>query len=227
MSLTTGRGPLSGTPAGRFNQPIPEGIVYVEPHRRRVRAVTGGRTVVDSERSVLVHRPGRPPTYAFPPEDVASDLGRADPAAPGRVEVPWDSVDAWYEEDEQVFGHPRNPYHRIDCLPTGRRLRVEVGGQVLVDGPADIVLYETALEPRLYIAPGAVRMDLLVASATRTYCPYKGTASYWSATIAKHTFPDVAWTYADPLAESTAIAGLLAFEPTRAEVAADIPPPAF
>ena len=138
-------------------------------------AGTRSATVVDSERVVLVHRPGRPPTYAFPPGDVAGDvageaagaLAEPDPDAPGYVRVPWDALDAWFEEDERVSGHPRNPYHRIECVRTSRRLRVEVAGVVLVDTTTTMGVYETALEPRLYVARDEVRMDLLVAGATR------------------------------------------------------------
>ncbi len=232
MSLTTGRGPLSARPAGRFSAPIPEGVVYVEPFPRRVRATRGGETVVDSERAVLVHRPGRPPAYAFPAEDVAKggEIGATEePTTPGHVAVPWDAADAWYEEEERVSGHPRNPYHRVDSLRTTRRLRVEVGGQTLVDTTDTIGVYETSLAPKLYVRPDQVRMDLLERSTTTTYCPYKGTAGYWSARVggeggeAGDLVADVAWSYDDPLPESLPLARMLSFDPERATVAADIP----
>lgn len=223
MSLTTGRGPLSGNPAGRFSAPVPNGVVYVEPFRRRVRGLVGDHAVVDSERALLVHRPGHPPSYAFPPADVGDAPAEADPDAPGHVRVPWDAVDAWYEEEERVAGHPRNPYHRIECVRTSRRLRVEVGGVVLVDTTETTGVYETALEPRLYVAREAVRMDLLVAGATRTYCPYKGTAWYWTAVVGDEVVEDVAWSYDDPSPESLPIRRLLSFDETRATVVHDLP----
>lgn len=228
MSLTTGRGPLAPKPAGRFSAPIPDGVVYVEPFPRRVRAMVGDHTVVDSEAVLLVHRPGRPPTYAFPQTDVAADGLRAAPEpeseASGHVQVAWDAVDTWYEEDEQAFGHPRNPYHRVDCVRTSRPLRVDVAGTNLVDTTSTMGVYETALAPRLYVAKAAVRMDLLVPSPTTTYCPYKGTASYWTAVIGETTVEDVAWSYEDPLPESLPIRGFLGFDDTRARVVADLPP---
>jgi uncharacterized protein (DUF427 family) len=227
VSLTTGRGPLSANPAGRFSARMPANVVYVEPFRRRVRAMVDGRTVIDSEQVVLVHRPGRPPAYAFPQHDVdaidASDTIR-EPEAPGYVQVPWDAVDSWHEEDVEVFGHPRNPYHRIDCLRSSRQLRVEVAGAVLVDTTSTIALFETALEPRLYVHRDHVRMDLLVASTSVTYCCYKGSASHWNAVVGDVTFEDVAWSYEDPLPESTPIRGLLSFEPARAQVFHNLPP---
>ena len=223
MSLTTGRGPLSPNPAGRFSAPMPSEVVYVEPFQRRVRGVLGDRTVVDSERVLLVHRPGRPPAYAFPAADVSVVAMEPDVDAPGHVAVAWDAVDAWYEEDEQLHGHPRNPYHRIDCLRTSRRLRVEVAGTVLVDTDATIGLYETSLAPKLYAQPSSVRTDLLQQSDTTTYCPYKGTATWWTAVVGDATVADVAWSYEDPYPESEPIRGLLSFEPQRATVVTDLP----
>lgn len=224
MSLTTGRGPLSGWPSGRFSAPIPKGVWYVEPLRRRVRGIRAGAIVVDSERVLLVHRPGRPTCYAFPKDDVHLAAAEPETAAPGYVSVARQAVDEWYEEDEQVVGHPRNPYHRIDCLRTSRRLRVRVGDTVLVDTTDTVALYETALEPRLYVDRRHVRMDLLVPSATTTYCPYKGYASHWSAHVDDIVVEDAAWSYDDPLPESLRIAGLLSFYDDRVSVLHDLPP---
>ena len=223
MSLTTGRGPLSPHRAGWFSAPVPDGVVYVEPFRRRVRGVTGERTVVDSERALLVHRPGHPPAFAFPPADVDGVAAEPEPDAPGHVRVPWDAVEEWYEEDERVFLHPRNPYHRVDCVRTSRRLRVEVAGAVLVEATGTVGVYETALEPKLYVRRDQVRLDLLAASPTTSYCPYKGTASYWSAVVGDTTVTDVAWSYEHPLPESLPLAGLLSFDPARTTVVHDLP----
>ena len=223
MSLTTGTGPLSARPAGRFTAPMPAGVAYLEPFRRRVRAVVNGRTVIDSERVLLVHRPGRPPTYAFPAGDVAGLPAEAEPDAPGYVTVPWDEADTWFEEDEQVFGHPRNPYHRVDCLRSRRRLRVEAAGLTLVDTDETLAVYETALEPRLYVDRRLARMDVLELSTTHTYCPYKGTATYWSARIDGAVLDDVAWSYEDPLPESAPLGQLLSFDEKRVSVTHDLP----
>ncbi|CAO5239733.1 DUF427 domain-containing protein [Frankia sp. AgKG'84/4] len=228
MSLTTGSGPLAPNPAGRFSAPVPAAVVYVEPFRRRVRGRSGGVVVLDSERVLLVHQPRRPPTYAFAAADVPAALGTPEPAAPGYVQVPWDAVEEWFEEEEQMFFHPRNPYHRVDSVRTTRRLRVELAGVVLVDTTDTVGVYETALEPRLYVARAHVRTDLLRPSAadTRTYCPYKGVASYWDAVIGDTVVADVAWSYEQPLPESTPIAGLLSFDETKTHLEADLPAPA-
>lgn len=224
MSLTSGKGPLSPTRAGWFSAPVPDGVVYVEPYRRRVRGVRDGTVVLDSERALSVHRPGRPPVWVFPEDEADGLPSEPAPEAPGYVQVPWGALDEWWEEGERVVDHPRNPYHRVDILRTDRRLRVEAAGAVLVDTTDTVALYETALDPKLYVAKAHVRTDLLTRSDTRTYCPYKGWASYWSANVAGAVVADVAWSYEDPLPESLPIAGLLSFDPARAQVLAALPP---
>ncbi|HEX4434309.1 MAG TPA: DUF427 domain-containing protein, partial [Acidimicrobiales bacterium] len=217
MSLTTGKGPLSATPAGRFTVPMPDNISYIEPFRRRVRATKDGRTVIDCERALLLHRPGRPPTFAFPKDDVTGLPVVDEPDAPRYVTVPWDAADAWFEEDEQIFGHPRNPYHRVDCLRSHRPLRVEAAGTTLVDTTDTMVVYETALDPRLYVDRNAVRTEL-TRSQLETYCPYKGTATYWHAIVDGTALSDVAWSYEDALPESTPLEHLVSFDEQRVSV---------
>lgn len=226
VTLTTGRGPLSPDRAGRFNAPVPEPLIYIEPYRRRVRGLRAGRTVVDSERVLLAHRPGLYPCYVVPADDVVGDVVAAvpEPEAPGHVRLTWDAVDSWIEEDEPVVGYPRNPYHRVECLRTSRRLRAEVGQTVLVDTASTIGVYETALAPRLYVRRADVRMDVLVPSPSTTFCAYKGVASYWSAVVGDVTIEDVAWCYDDPRPECETIRGLLSFDEARATVTHDLPP---
>ncbi len=151
-------------------------------------------------------------------------LPTADEAdAPGYVTVAWDAADAWFEEDEQIFGHPRNPYHRVDCLRSHRLLRVEVAGVTLVDTTDTMVVYETALDPRLYVDRRVVRVDL-TRSQLQTYCPYKGTATYWNAVVDGVAMPDVAWSYEDALPESAPLQHLVSFDDQRVSVCHDLPP---
>jgi uncharacterized protein (DUF427 family) len=202
---------------------MPAEVAYIEPFRRRVRGVKDGRALIDSERVLLVHRPGRPPAYAFPEGDVHGTATEAEPDTPGYVTVAWDAVDSWFEEAEEVHGHPRNPYHRIDCVRAERKLRVEVGPTTLVDTNDTLIVYETSLEPKVYVAPRHVRMDALEQSATTTYCPYKGTASYWTYHVGDDTVADVAWSYEDPLPESLPLGGLLSFDESRVALLHDLP----
>lgn len=223
MSLVAGRGPLSGDPAGRFSPALPSEVVFVEPHPRRVQAFRNGRAVIDTERALLVHRRGRPLSYAFPADEVGDLPTEPEPEAAGFVHVPWDAVDTWLEEGRELVHYPPNPYHRVDCRPTRRRLRVSVADAVLVDTDDTVILFETALEPRLYVEPSHVRTDLLRRSETSSYCNYKGFATYWSAVSGDQVVEDVAWSYADPPPESLPIKGFLSFDAARADVVAELP----
>lgn len=219
MSLVTGRGPLSSDPAGWFSPPLPDGVVFAEPHPRRIQAFKDGRLVVDTEHAILVHRPDRPLNYAFPADEVADLPNEPETVAPGYVRVPWDAVDEWLEEGRKLVHYPPNPYHRVDCRPTKRRLRVSAAGTVLVDTDDTVILFETSLAPRLYVDPSHVRTDLLRRSETTSYCNYKGVATYWST----DDVDDIAWSYEDTLPESLPIKGLLSFDADRADVVAELP----
>jgi uncharacterized protein (DUF427 family) len=137
------------------------------------------------------------------------------------IRFDWDAMDAWFEEDEEVFTHVRSPYTRIDILPTSRHVRVELNGVVLADSPRARVLFETGLIPRWYLPKVDVRMDLLVASDEVTHCPYKGQAEYWSVRVGEEFEENVAWSYRTPLPESERIAGYVAFFDERVDVFVD------
>ncbi|WP_196766576.1 DUF427 domain-containing protein, partial [Mycobacterium avium] len=206
-----------------FSPPIPAEVVYVEPHPRRVQAVKDGRSVIDTERALMVHRRGRPLSYVFPADEVAGLPGEPEPEAPGFVHVPWDAVDTWWEEGRKLVHYPPNPYHRVDCRGTRRRLRVRVGGTTLVDTDHTTIVFETALPPRLYVDPAHVRTDLLRRSETTSYCNYKGFATYWSLVDGDRVVDDVGWCYPDPPPESLPIKGFLSFDETRVELLAELP----
>src|ERR1700758_107291 len=224
MSLVAGRGPLSSDPAGRFSPAVPADLVYIEPHPRRVQAFRDDRLVLDTERALMVHRRGHPLSYVFPVDEVGDLPTEPEPEAPGFVHVPWDAVDTWVEEGRTLVHYPPNPYHRVDCRPTTRRLRVTIAGTTLVDTDDTVIVFETALEPRLYVDPSHVHTDRLRQTDTSTYCNYKGVATYWSAVIGDAKVEDVAWSYQDPPPESLPIKGFLSFDASRADVLAELPP---
>jgi uncharacterized protein (DUF427 family) len=143
---------------------------------------------------------------------------RGTPDLSGYVAFRWDAIDAWYEENDQVLGGPRSPYHRVDAIWSERHVRVLLAGDVVAETRAPCLLFETDAPTRYYLPPADVRTDLLSPSRTRTECPYKGAASYWSATVGGRTVEDVAWSYESPLPEQPKIAGLLCFWPGRADV---------
>jgi uncharacterized protein (DUF427 family) len=137
------------------------------------------------------------------------------------IRFDWDTMDAWFEEDEEVFTHARSPYTRIDILSTSRHVRVELNGVVLADSPRARVLFETGLAPRWYLPRVDVRMDLLVATDKVTHCPYKGQAEYWSARAGDELEENVVWSYRTPLPESERIAGYVAFFDERVDLFVD------
>ncbi|NQX59690.1 DUF427 domain-containing protein [Paenibacillus qinlingensis] len=127
------------------------------------------------------------------------------------VSFVWKKADAWFEEEEEIFVHARDPYSRIDAIQSSRHIQVIVGGEVVADSHRPVILYETGLTPRYYLPKEEIRLELFTASDSVTRCPYKGIASYWSATLGGRTFKDVAWSYAEALPEVHEIAGLLSF----------------
>lgn len=223
MTLVTGRGRLSLDPVGWFTPALPRGAVLVEPHPRRIRAEIDGRTVIDTEHALLVHRPGHTLSYAFPADEVHGLAHHAVAEAPGFVHVPWDAVDSWFEEGLKLVHYPPNPYHRVDCRPTNRTLRVTVAGTVLVDTANTVVVFETSVVTRLYVAADRVRTELLRRSDTTSYCNYKGHSTYWSAMIGDTLYKDVAWTYEDTPPEARPIQGFFSFDDTRVDVIAELP----
>jgi uncharacterized protein (DUF427 family) len=167
---------------------------------RTFRVRVGGRDVT-----------GAAVRYADSPIEELRDLIRFD----------WDAMDAWFEEDEEVFTHPRDPYTRVDILPSSRHVRVEVDGVTVAESASPRLLFETGLPVRYYLPKTHVRMDLLEASDTVTHCPYKGGAEYWSIRMNGSVHEDLAWSYRTPLPESQKIAGLVAFYNEKLDIYVD------
>jgi uncharacterized protein (DUF427 family) len=139
----------------------------------------------------------------------------------GMVRLQWDAMGAWFEEDEQVYTHPRDPYTRVDILASSRRVRVLLDGLVLADSTSPRLLFETGLPTRYYLPRTHVRMDLLERSQTVTHCPYKGRADTWSARVGEALHEDLAWSYPAPLPESQKVAGLIAFYDEKLDIEVD------
>jgi uncharacterized protein (DUF427 family) len=252
MSLTLGSGPFGHHPAGVFNGKFegPKHLLYFDDYPRRMRAVLGGETVIDTTRGKLLYESSLPPVLYVPMDDVRQDLiaptghtthcpfkgdasywtvaaggkvaenalwgyPEAIASAPwlnGYVAAYWDRMDAWYEEAEQVFGHLRDPFHRVDIRATDARVTVRANGEVIAESGRAKLLFETGIPARAYLPLDDVRRDLLEPSDKTTVCPYKGTATYWSVrTSGGDTLGDVVWTYLEPLRESAEIARYVSF----------------
>lgn len=142
-------------------------------------------------------------TYSNPPSNT--------PGLKGHIAFLWGKMDAWFEEDEEVFVHPRDPYKRIDVLHSSRKVHVEIDGVTIAETQRPVLLFETGLPVRYYIPKIDVRMDLLVPSEKVTRCPYKGEASHYSVKIGEELFKDIVWTYPYPFPEVSKIQNLLCF----------------
>jgi uncharacterized protein (DUF427 family) len=139
----------------------------------------------------------------------------------GHYAFVWKTMDHWFEEDVEVFVHARDPYTRVDVLPSGRRVRVEIDGQTVADTANAAFLFETNLPTRYYIPKTDVRMDLATPTDLVTSCPYKGTARYWTVTVDGMSHENVLWGYDAPLPESDRIGGMVAFYNEKVDIFVD------
>jgi uncharacterized protein (DUF427 family) len=140
----------------------------------------------------------------------------------GAVRFEWGVMDAWFEEDEQVFVHPRDPYTRVDALRATRNLRVELDGVLLAESSCPVMVFETGLPTRYYLDRTSVDFKRMVATDTVTSCPYKGqTSGYWSVRIGEQLHADLAWTYDFPTRQLLPIAGLIAFYNEKVDMTLD------
>jgi uncharacterized protein (DUF427 family) len=140
----------------------------------------------------------------------------------GTVRFEWAALDAWFEEDEQVFVHPRSPYSRVDALRSTRHVLIELDGLVLADSHCPVMVFETGLPTRYYVDRTDVHFEHLIPTDTVTECPYKGTTGgYWSVRAGERVYPDLAWTYTFPTRQLLPIAGLIAFYNEKVDISLD------
>jgi uncharacterized protein (DUF427 family) len=171
-----------------------------------------GRPVYDPRVPFAVHTaPGRPVAV-----DGAAGFRLADPELDGYVVLDFPSFDAWYEEDERNFGHPRDPFHRIDIVHGSRHVVVEMDGRRLAESTRPALLFEPPLPIRYYLPPEDVALDVLERSDTASTCAYKGHAAYWAL-----DGRDVAWFYPEPLREAAEVTGRIAFFNEMVDIVVD------
>jgi uncharacterized protein (DUF427 family) len=234
-----GRTVLDSTRAALVWEPrrvVPSYAVPVEDVAAELVPVTGGPAAADSDGLPLPEVSARPVLDPSIPFAVHSTEGQAvelraggaaaqafrpaDPDLAGCVVLDFDGFDAWYDEDERVVSHPRDPFHRIDVLPSSRQVRLELAGEVLAESSRPRLLFETLLPVRFYLDRADVRVPLR-PSPTRTWCAYKGEASYWSAEVGGELVPDLVWSYPEPRHDAAAVRGLVCFFDERVDVVLD------
>ncbi|TAQ87830.1 hypothetical protein B7494_g3840 [Chlorociboria aeruginascens] len=129
----------------------------------------------------------------------------------GLVRFEFKALDAWFEEDQQIYDHPKNPYTRIDILPSSRKIEVKIDGVKVAESTNSFFLFETGLRTRFYLPKTSVDWQYLSESQTTTKCPYKGKANYYNVTIGGKEYKDIIWWYEYPTTESSLVAGLVCF----------------
>ncbi len=192
---------------------VDRSLLVDEQHLQRLRLGTARRHALRVDGADgRTDRPGAVRVYD---EDAA-------PGVAGTARFEWSALDEWYEEDEQVFVHPRNPYTRVDAVRSTRHVVVELDGVVLAESRAPVLLFETGLPTRYYLDRTAVDFRHLVPTGTRTECPYKGrTTEYWDLRVGDVVVPDAAWSYAFTTAAVQPVAGLVAFLNERVDLVVD------
>jgi uncharacterized protein (DUF427 family) len=160
------------------------------------------------------------PVHVFPEEDVRLDLLPEEAIArheDGLIEIAWDAADQWLEEDEELLGHARDPFHRIDALRSSRHIRVLLAEQLLAETDHAVALFETRLPTRWYIPREDVVADLTRNDEHQTTCAYKGHATHWDAAGERA----IAWSYELPLNDATPVRSMLCFYNERVDIEVD------
>jgi uncharacterized protein (DUF427 family) len=150
------------------------------------------------------------------PEPIAGS-----PGFRGLIAFYWDRVDRWFEEAEEMFVHPRDPYHRLDVLPSSRHVRISLDGELLAESRNAIALFESNLPTRWYLAREDVYAHLVPVD-TVTRCGYKGAAGYYSVQLAGGGIVEnLVWSYAQPFDEARRIADRLCFLNEQVDIEVD------
>jgi uncharacterized protein (DUF427 family) len=139
-------------------------------------------------------------------------------ALKGLVKVDFHALDQWFEEDVPVYGHPKDPYKRIDILHSTRHVKVGIDGVTLAESSSPLFLLETTLRTRHYLPPTSVNWEYLRRSDTVSLCPYKGRANYYHVVVNGREYRDLVWYYRYPTSESAPIAGYMCFYNEKVDV---------
>lgn len=151
-------------------------------------------------------------TFVDPPEHLS--------ALKDRLTFSWETLE-WYEEEERVFVHARDPHKRVDVLASSRHVQVLFADQIVADTHRPYLLFETHLPTRYYIPEADVRTEYLHETSHTTQCPYKGQARYWSVKVGDQTLENGVWSYPDPIRENPKIKGLLCFYNEKTDIYVD------
>ena len=201
---------------------VPAGASDPPPAHRAVQFGEGGPRLLDPGVPFAVHSAdGEPLTVRV---DSATRDGAAfrlgDPDLRGFVELDFAAFE-WFEEDQQIYGHPTDPYHRIDIRPSSSHVRIEHQGTVLADTRRAKMLFEGTFPMARYYLPREDGLVDLLPGVARTTCAYKGNATHYSVDAGGQRLEDIAWSYENPLADARDVVGLVCFYQERLDLVVD------
>lgn len=133
------------------------------------------------------------------------------PDVTNHIAFKWHGVDSWFEEDEEIFGHIRSPYHRVDAYPSSRNVKVVIDGETIAESNNPVIVAETGLVTRYYLPQEDVNFDYLTTTDAESVCPYKGFANYWTVNVGDKQYDNIVWSYADPIDQQQRLKDLVAF----------------
>ncbi len=139
----------------------------------------------------------------------------------GMITFDWWGALEWFEEDEKIFAHARDPFKRVDVIPSSRHIEVFKDGTRLADSHSPLMVFETYLPTRHYLAAEDVSLDLLTPSHTVTMCPYKGVSRHWAFEGSDGAKTDIAWAYPNPVPENPRIKDRICFYNERVDLVVD------
>jgi uncharacterized protein (DUF427 family) len=137
------------------------------------------------------------------------------------VKIEFRAMDKWFEEEVETFCHPKDPYKRIEILPSTRSVRVAVDGVTIAETTSALFLLETTLRTRYYLPPTSVKWEYLTSNDQESLCPYKGKANYYDVTVNGRTYRNLVWYYRTPTMESAPIAGHFCFYNEKVDIWVD------
>lgn len=137
------------------------------------------------------------------------------------VTVEFGAMDRWFDEDEPVYAHLKDPYHRVDVRAAARHVVIRHRGETVAETRRPKLLFETGLPTRYYLPVADVRLETLALSETISECPYKGDGQHWHLTVGGETVADAAWSLPHPLAEALTATDHICFYPDKVETLVD------
>lgn len=180
-----------------------------------------GKTVIAGYLELKVKRASEPDTSYESLTNLvlfAADLSGPGTQLQNMVKIGFDMVDQWFEEDTPIYVHPKDPFKRVDILASSRRIRVQIDGTTIAESATSMHLYETSLPTRYYMPLTSLNTTFLQPSMTKSLCPYKGEAQYYSVFVGGLEYKDICWYYKQPTVECAGIAGLCCFFNEKVDV---------